>query len=140
RHIVLAPMDIDEAVELTQLAFHLADSWRNPVLLYGDYLLAHTAEAVDVTALELPALPPKDWAVDGSLAGTGGSRSISPLGMGKHNTPGPGIEKHQQAIAAKLRRIEAEEVRVESGHLDGAEHVVVAFGTPAKVGRYAVAP
>ena len=40
RHIVLAPMDIGEAVELTQLAFHLADKWRNPVLVYGDYLLA----------------------------------------------------------------------------------------------------
>src|SRR6059036_2811411 len=28
RHIVLAPMDIGEAVEFTQLAFHLAEQWR----------------------------------------------------------------------------------------------------------------
>ncbi|MGH9208986.1 MAG: thiamine pyrophosphate-binding protein, partial [Acidimicrobiales bacterium] len=42
RHIVLAPIDISEAVEMTQLAFHLADKWRNPVLVFGDYLLAHT--------------------------------------------------------------------------------------------------
>ena len=138
RHIVLAPMDIGEAVELTQLAFQLADRWRNPVLVYGDYLLAHTAEAIDVDALEAAPLPPKEWAVDGSLGGTGRSRSISPLGFGKHNTPGPGIEKHQQAVSAKLRAIEAEEVRVETGHLDDAEHVVVAFGTPAKFVRYAV--
>src|SRR5213079_2228832 len=51
RHLVLAPFDIVEAVELTQLAFHLADRWRNPVLVYGDYLLAHTAEAVDVSPM-----------------------------------------------------------------------------------------
>ena len=31
-----------EAVELAQLAFHLADQWRNPVLVFGDYYLAHT--------------------------------------------------------------------------------------------------
>src|SRR6185503_2158825 len=40
RHLVLAPMDVAEAVELTQLAFHLADTWRNPVMIYGDYYLA----------------------------------------------------------------------------------------------------
>src|SRR5437879_10662605 len=42
RHLVLAPMDVAEAVELSQLAFHLTATWRNPVLLYGDYYLAHT--------------------------------------------------------------------------------------------------
>src|SRR5207245_10265876 len=67
RHVVLAPMDIAEAVELTALAFELADRWRNPVLIMGDYLLAHTAEAVDIPdALGPERLPAKDWAVDGS--------------------------------------------------------------------------
>ena len=53
RHIVLAPHDISEGVELVQLAFHLADKWRNPVLVYGDYLLAHTQEAVAVETVRL---------------------------------------------------------------------------------------
>jgi len=138
RHIVLAPMDIGEAVELTQLAFHLADQWRNPVLVQGDYLLAHTAEAVDVTPVEFGPLPDKDWPVDGSGGGTGASKVISPLGIGKTNTPGPGIEGQQWAVAEKLERIAAAEPRAESGFLDDAEHVVVAFGTPAKFVRYAV--
>src|SRR5438270_5855468 len=99
RHIVLAPVDIGEAVELTQLAFHLADRWRNPVLVQGDYLLAHTAEAVDVTPVDFGPRPDTDWALDGSRNGTGHSKVVSPLGIGKHNTPGPGIEGHQQAIA-----------------------------------------
>ncbi|MBV8304885.1 MAG: hypothetical protein JOZ04_11785, partial [Acidimicrobiia bacterium] len=75
---------------------------------------------------------------------------ISPLGIGKTNTPGPGIEGQQQAVADKMARIEAGEAdeageagapgeaRAESGFLDDAEHVVVAFGTPAKFVRYAV--
>jgi 2-oxoglutarate ferredoxin oxidoreductase subunit alpha len=138
RHIVLAPMDIGEAVELTQRAFHLADLWRNPVLVQGDYLLAHTAEAVDVEALDFGSLPDKDWSVDGSGGGSGQSKVLSPLGIGKTNTPGPGIEGQQLAVVEKLGRIAAVESRAEPGFLDDAEHLVVAFGTPAKFVRYAV--
>ena len=138
RHLVLAPMDIGEAVELTQLAFHLADAWRNPVLVQGDYLLAHTAEAVDVAPLDFGPVPDRDWPVDGSTGGTGRSKVISPLGIGKANTPGPGIEGQQQAVAEKLARIVTAEPRAETGFIDDAEHVVVAFGTPAKFVRYAV--
>ncbi|HSS09547.1 MAG TPA: hypothetical protein VLL25_06655, partial [Acidimicrobiales bacterium] len=152
RHIVLAPMDINEAVSLTQLAFELADKWRTPALLMGDYLLAHTSEAVDISAdagaavgSTAPHGPAKDWAVDGSLGGTGRSRIVSSLGFAKHSPTAPpipagstGIEAHLHAISAKLRRIEATEVRVETGWLEGAEYVVVAFGTVAKFIRYVV--
>ncbi|MBM3674553.1 MAG: hypothetical protein FJW88_06280 [Actinobacteria bacterium] len=140
RHIVLAPMDIREAVELTQLAFHLADKWRNPVLVYGDYLLAHIQEAVDVAPIAFDGpLPTKEWAVDGSLGGTGRSRIVSPLGFDKAGRPSPGIEAHLRRITAKLRDIEAAEVRVEQGFCDDAETVVVAFGPPGKFVRYVVA-
>ena len=93
RHIVLAPKDVREAVELTQLAFHLADKWRNPVLLYGDYLLAHTQEAVDRRAdRRSPRCRAKDWAVDGTRSGTGRSGRVTSLGIGKpgHASFGPG--------------------------------------------------
>src|SRR5499433_2679429 len=36
RHVVLAPHTVQEAVELVILAFHLADTWRNPVDVLGD--------------------------------------------------------------------------------------------------------
>ena len=47
RFIVLAPSSAQEAVDLAQLAFHLADKWRNPVLIMGDFLLSHTSEMVE---------------------------------------------------------------------------------------------
>jgi 2-oxoglutarate/2-oxoacid ferredoxin oxidoreductase subunit alpha len=138
RHIVVAPLDIAEAVELTQLAFHLADKWRNPVLVYGDYLLAHTYEAVSVEPIEFSSLPAKGWAVDGTLGGTGDSRLITPLGLGKHGHQAPGIERHLRDVSAKLADIEREEQRVETAFCDDAETVLVAFGTPAKFVRYVV--
>lgn len=140
RHLVLAPMDITEAVELTQLAFHLADRWRNPVLVYGDYLLAHTYEAVAVEPIDFGPVPPKDWAVDGSLGGTGRSRLVTSLGLTKHGQEGPGIAQHFVDAAQHTEEMGSTEVaRVDAGHTDDADVVVIAFGTLAKFVRYAVA-
>ena len=121
-----------------QLAFHLADKWRNPALVYGDYLLAHTQEALSIEKLEFPDLPAKDWAVDGSLSGTGGSRAVTPLGVSKVGQRALGQEGKAQYIATKLPLMERE-VRVETGFLDDAETVIVAFGAPAKFVKYAIA-
>src|SRR5579864_1733235 len=63
---VLAPADVAEAVELVQLAFHLSAQWRNPVLVLGDYYLAHTARAVTVDPIDFGPRPPTPWALDGS--------------------------------------------------------------------------
>src|SRR5687768_8230745 len=83
RHLVLAPMDVVEAVELSQLAFHLAATWRNPVLVYGDYYLAHTSQSVAIEPRDFGPRPPADWALDGSSGGSGRAKLISPLGSFK---------------------------------------------------------
>src|SRR5437763_7717708 len=137
RHIVLAPQDVSEGVQLVQLAFHLADKWRNPVLVYGDYLLAHTQEALAIEGLNFAALPSKEWAVDGSRSGSGKSRSVTSLGVSKVGQPSLGQEGKAQYIATKMPLMERE-VRVECGDLDDAETVVVAFGSPAKFVKYAI--
>jgi 2-oxoglutarate ferredoxin oxidoreductase subunit alpha len=137
RHIVLAPIDVHEAMRLTQLAFDLAERWRNPVQIHGDYLLAHTAEAVSVEALAFPPLPPRDWAVDGSLGGSGRSRNVNPLGMTK-GVKGIDPEAFWQRLAAKHAAIARAEARAESEHCEGAELVVVAFGSLARFARHAV--
>jgi len=137
RHIVLAPIDVREGVELTQLAFDLADRWRHPVLVMGDYLLAHTAEAVEITRQSFPPLPDKDWAVDGSLGGTGQSRNLNPIGMVK-GTKGIDPDAFWRQLQSKQDRIEAEEQRFEAEHTDDAEILVVAYGTMARFARHAV--
>ncbi len=132
RTLTLAPKDIPEAVEHTQLLFHLADRHRIPTILYGDPLIAQTRIGVRIDPLELPPLPAKDWALDGSRGGTGHSRQIWTWAMGKATDPGPGPDRHWQAIAEKFERIGAVEQRSEGFGLDGAETVVVAFGSAAK--------
>jgi 2-oxoglutarate/2-oxoacid ferredoxin oxidoreductase subunit alpha len=135
RHIVLAPIDVTEAIQLTQRAFDLADRWRNPVLIYGDYLLAHTAEAVEIRPLGGSALPPKDWAVDGSLGGTGRSRHINSIGMEK-GVKGIDPESFWKRLQAKHDAIAREEACWEAEATEDAEIVVVAFGTLARFARF----
>jgi 2-oxoglutarate ferredoxin oxidoreductase subunit alpha len=140
RHIVLAPMDIPEAVELTQLAFHLADLWRNPVMLFGDYYLAHTYQSVEVAPLDFGSLPEKDWALDGSSSGTGRAKLISPLGDFKQRDDvGYDLSDYYLRCAAKTAKMAAEvEPLIDVAFCDDAEVVVVAFGTAGKYIRYAV--
>jgi len=137
RHMVLAPIDVHEAIELTQLAFDLADRWRNPVQIYGDYFLAHTSEAVEVKRIDFPPLPEKDWAVDGSLGGTGHSRNINPIGMTK-GTKGIEPEAFWRRLQNKHDRIAAAEQRWEMESCEDADLIVVAFGTMARFARYVV--
>jgi 2-oxoglutarate ferredoxin oxidoreductase subunit alpha len=137
RHLVLAPRDAAEAVHLTQLAFDLADRWRNPVVVYGDYLLAHTAESVEIAPETFPPLPPKDWAVDGSLGGSGRSRSVNPLGMTK-GIKGIEPEPFWKRLQAKHDAMARREPRWEADVPEGSELVVVAFGTLARFARLAV--
>jgi 2-oxoglutarate/2-oxoacid ferredoxin oxidoreductase subunit alpha len=138
RTIALAPKDGPEAVELTQLAFHLADRYRTPVILYGDNILARTICAVDIRPPDCGELPEKDWAFDGSSGGTGRSKQIWTWALGKYNTPGPGPELHWRQIADKYERINAAEQRWEHGFTDDAEVVVIAFGTGGKFVEYVV--
>jgi 2-oxoglutarate ferredoxin oxidoreductase subunit alpha len=137
RVLVLSPCDIREAVELTQLAFFLADRWRNPVMIHGDYLLAHTAEAVAIEPRDFGPLPPKDWAIDGSRGGTGASRNLNPLGMDKHSQV-IDPESFWKRLQAKHEAMAASEARWESEQTGDAELLVVAFGTLARFARHAV--
>jgi len=137
RQLVLAPIDSEEAVELTQLAFHLADRWRNPVLVYGDYLLAHTAEAVEIESCDFGELPPKTWAVDGSLGGSGRSRNLNPIGMEK-GSKGIDPDAFWRRLQGKWDGLAREEARLDHEFCEDAEMVVVAFGSLARFARFAV--
>jgi 2-oxoglutarate ferredoxin oxidoreductase subunit alpha len=140
RHLVLAPIDVNEAVQLTQLAFHWSATWRNPVVVFGDYYLAHTAQSVVVDPLDLGPSPSTDWALDGSSGGSGGAKLISPLGSAKQRDGvGYDLSDHYLACADATAAMAAQvEPLVEVEGTEDAEVVVIAFGTPARYVRAAV--
>jgi 2-oxoglutarate ferredoxin oxidoreductase subunit alpha len=133
---VFAPLDVNEAVTLTREAFDLAEKWRNPVLIYGDYLLAHTAEAATIVS-EPPVAGNRSWAADGSGRTRGGPRHISSIGM-QPGAKGIDAEAFWKRLQAKQEQIAAEETRYEAEHTDDAELLVVSFGSLARFTRHAV--
>jgi 2-oxoglutarate ferredoxin oxidoreductase subunit alpha len=138
RHLVLAPADAVEAVELVGLAFTLAERWRNPVLVMGDYYLAHTARSVTIPPPVDRAVP--DWALDGSSGGTGRAKLVSFLGTTKQRDDlGYDLSIHYAACAAATAEMASRvEPMAESEGTDDAEVVVVAFGTPGRYVKAAV--
>ncbi len=138
RHVVLAPEDAGEAVDLIGLAFALTARWRNPVVVMGDYYLAHTSGTVVLPDAVEPVDP--EWALDGSTGGTGRAKLISFLGTEKQRDDvGYNLADHYRAAAARTEAMVAGvEPRAETEGVDDAEAVVVAFGTPARYVRAAV--
>jgi 2-oxoglutarate/2-oxoacid ferredoxin oxidoreductase subunit alpha len=131
RTICLAPKDVPEAAELTQLLFHLTDRYRVPGVLLLDGVLARTQVSVDLSPIEFEALPPKSWALDGTGTGTGESKSYWTFAGGKANAPGPGPQTHWTNLAEKFERIARVEPRWEEVETDEVETLIVAFGTAA---------
>jgi 2-oxoglutarate ferredoxin oxidoreductase subunit alpha len=140
RHLVLAPADVAEAVELVQLAFHLTATWRNPVLVFGDYYLAHTSQSVAVAPLDYGLRPDTPWALDGSTGGSGHAKLVSFLGSVKQRDDvGYDLSEHYAACATATQSMVASvEPMAECFCTEDADVVVVAFGTPAKYAKAAV--
>ena len=134
RTIVLAPSTVQEMIDLTYLSFDLADRYRNPVIILGDGLLGQMMEPVEI---KLPTadcrLPTeKSWALTGAKGRP--RRLIRSLYLGKGN-----LERHNQHLQEKYKKISREEVRYEAVSLEDAEIVLVAYGTSARISRAALA-
>ena len=138
--VVLAPVDLAEAVVLVQQAFHIADLTRNPVMFMGDYYLAHVIEAVEIDRVEFGPLPIDDWSLDGSTSGTGDARIVSSIMITKRDAP-VNIEygEYLETSGAKSDAVAAAAPPMfESGWCEDADYVVCAYGTPARIVRYVV--
>ena len=67
RCLVLAPSTVQEAADLVQEAFDLADKYRNPVMVLGDGIMGQMMEPVEFKRSIRPEdLPAKPWATTGA--------------------------------------------------------------------------
>jgi len=125
RMVVLAPDSVQEAVDLTRDAFDIADRYRNPVMVVGDGMVGQMMEPVELTERE-PVIPEKPWAADGKpkeKRAIVNSLFIDPDVLMKHN----------EKLQAKYDEMAKNETRVECTNVDGAEIVIVAYGTMARI-------
>lgn len=129
RLISLAPSTVQELVDLTALAFDLADKYRNPVGLLGDGLLGQTMEPV-----AFPEMRPRPDYREDALTGARGRKKRIFTSL---NLDAEALEVHNHKLQAKFKLME-EEVRWEEVACEDAELVLVAYGTTARICRAAV--
>ena len=124
--IVLAPSTVQELVDLTYLAFYLADKYRNPVIILGDGMLGQMMEPVVFQKPDFPPLPPKDWAITGKK---GRDRQYILC----FDLDPRGLEEFNQRLFEKYRKIEQEEIHYEVFGDDEPEMLLVGYGTVARI-------
>ena len=134
RMLVLAPSSVQEAVELTQQAFDLADKYRNPVLVMGDGLIGQMMEPVEMPEYVKPELPEKTWAATGWKPGCGRERAV----INSLYIDPSVLEQHNRKLFAKYAVMEREECRWQKEMTDDADFVIVAYGTTARIARSAM--
>lgn len=127
RTLVLAPNTIQEAVDLTQDAFELADRYRNPVMVLADGMIGQMMEPIEWREQTEKTLPVKGWATTGTKD------------RREHNIVNslfidPALcEQHNRRLDEKFREIAQNELRYEETGAGDAEILLVAYGTPSRI-------
>jgi len=133
RLIVLAPSSVQEAVDLMMLAFELAETYRNPVMLIADGMIGQMMEPVEFPGDgKGPPLRENDWALtgaDGRKRRIVNSLYLSPEDLNEHNLK----------LKRKFDEITKNEIRYELfGAEEGYDLLVIAFGTMARIVKTAI--
>lgn len=133
RCLVLAPSTVQEAADLIQEAFDLADKYRNPVMVLGDGIMGQMMEPVEFKRTVQPEdLPPKPWA-------TTGARGRKPNIINSLHLKAESLEEHNWKLAKKYEAMAQAECRHEAWNLDGEMDVLfVAYGTVARICKTAI--
>jgi 2-oxoglutarate ferredoxin oxidoreductase subunit alpha len=129
---VLAPAGCQELVDMTFVAFDLADKYRTPVMILGDGLMGQVMEPVVFPDfVEIETLPKKEWAVTGCKGRE--PRALFSMLLNVNL-----LYQHNLRLQQKYDEITAKEQRWETAMTEGASLLVVAYGTPARIAESAI--
>ena len=133
RQIVLAPASLQEIVELTGLAFDLADRYRMPAMILSDGILGQMMEPVELKSqIPNPKFQiTKDWVLDGCKGRA--PRVIKSLLLGDGE-----LERFNEKLQKRYKEIKEKEVRCEVLHGDDSEIMLVSYGTTSRICRSVV--
>jgi 2-oxoglutarate ferredoxin oxidoreductase subunit alpha len=131
RLIVLAPSTVQETVNLVIEAFDLADKYRQPVMIIADGMIGQIMEPVELPEIKVPERPDRPWALTGAMGRK--KNVITSLFLGAQN-----LERESLRLQRIIGQITANEVRYAEYMMDGAEIVVVAYGTAGRIVQTAV--
>jgi 2-oxoglutarate ferredoxin oxidoreductase subunit alpha len=116
----LAPSGAQEAYDLSQTAFRLADKYRIAVMILGDGVLGQMMEPVNLSVRKAD-LPVRPWALTGC-------RGRKPNIVKSFFMREGDLEKSNLILQKNYALIKEKEQRYESLFLNDADLVLVAYG------------
>jgi 2-oxoglutarate ferredoxin oxidoreductase subunit alpha len=129
--IVLAPASVQEAIDLTTLAFDLADKYRTIATVLLDGNIGQLMEPAEMPPAQPLRTVLPDWALSGA---TGRKKNII---SSIHLQP-EDLELFNRKLQEKIAIVKQNEVRFKEYLLEDAELIVVAFGSAGRVAQTAV--
>ena len=124
---VYAPATVQEAVDMVQEAFEVADYYRTPVMVVGDGMIGQMMEPVEFKAPKKRELAPKTW------ASVGTKMERKPNVINSLYLDPQALEDHCIRLDAKYKEIEKNETDYEMYKTEDAEIVFVAYGTTSRI-------
>ncbi len=129
--IVLAPASVQEGIDLTVLAFDLAEKYRNIVVVLADGSIGQMMEPAELPEMRPLRTQVPEWATNGAKDRP--RRSLSSIYLQPSDEEVTNIR-----LLRRYQEIEANEVLYKEYYLDDADYVVVGFGTAGRVALSAV--
>ncbi len=131
RNIVLAPSSVQEAIDLTVLAFDLAEKYRTICVVLADGSIGQMMEPAELPPMRPLRTATPDWATDGCQGRE--QRILTSILID------PTLEEiYNHKILDTWYRILANEVRYKEYYMEDAEYVIVGFGTAGRIALTAV--
>lgn len=135
--LTYAPASVQEAIDIMMYSFDKAEKYRIPVLFLADGIIAQMMEPVEMPEMVDYKIDPekKPWACTGWKPGD------DPAKRGVINSiyiDTETLSVHNDELQACYREIIANEQQWEEYNLEGAEYVITAFGTVARIAKSAI--
>src|SRR5574344_1585512 len=135
--IVLAPNSVQEMADFVDLAFTLAFRYRNPAMILSDGVIGQMMEKV--------VLPPfKKRRTEAEIqkecpwASIGKTKDRKPNIITSLELKSEVMEQRNIDLQKKYQTVKDKEVRFEVKYIAGADYVIVAFGSAARIAESAI--
>ncbi len=131
KNLILAPNSVQEMCDFTMKAFHLADKYRNPVIIMADGVLGQMVEPLKFPEEAIKPRIDVGWAVCGTEKTMNNLVTSIFLNFDQ-------LEDFNFRLQEKYQEIEENEVDFEEYQMEDAEIILVAYGISSRIARSAV--
>ena len=135
--LTYAPASVQEAIDIMMFAYDKAEQYRIPVLFLADGIIAQMMEPVEMPEMIDFKIDPeaKPWACTGWKPGDDPEKRgvINSIYISTEE-----LSEHNEVLQAMYREVTANEQMWEEYNCEGAEYIITAFGTVARIAKSAI--